>query len=43
MNEEEIFDSIAKKKMINWNLNDFKKDFPRLYSVIIESMKQNKQ
>ena len=41
MKEENIFNEIAKKEMINWNLNDFKKSHPRLFKVIIESMKAN--
>lgn len=35
---EQIFDKIAKKNMLDWNLKDFKESHPTLYKTIIEAM-----
>lgn len=35
---DKIFNEIAKRNMINWNLHEFIKTHPRLYKTIIESM-----
>lgn len=39
MNEaERIFDTIASRRMRNWNMGRFKKDFPTLHAVVLESI-----
>ena len=40
MEAEQILHNTAKKRMINWDLNDFKKTHPALYKTIIESINQ---
>lgn len=37
---EEIFDREARNTMKQWDLDEFKKTFPRLFKTIIASMKE---
>ena len=38
MKAEQILQKTAKKRMIHWDVNDFKKTHPALYKTIIESI-----
>jgi len=38
MTTEEIFNSTASQRMMDWNINKFQRDFPSLYHVILQSM-----
>lgn len=41
MNEmEKILDKIARKRMVQWNLNSFKETHPHLFKTIIEAMNE---
>lgn len=35
---ENLLDKIAKKRMLAWNLEGFKRNYPRLFEAIIEVM-----
>ena len=35
---EKLLDKIAKKRMLAWSLEGFKKNYPRLFGAIIEVM-----
>ena len=35
---EKIFETFAKKNMIQWNQSNFKKHYPKLFKTIIESI-----
>lgn len=37
---EQLLDKIARKNMIRWDLNSFKKTHPHLFKVIIEAMNE---
>lgn len=38
MSKEEILDMWAKDKMVEWDINKFRKEYPSLYAVILQSM-----
>ena len=42
MTPEQILDKNAKRRMVEWDLEGFKRDFPTLFLVFIDSIEQTR-
>jgi hypothetical protein len=40
LTSEQILDKNAKRRMVEWDLERFKRDFPTLFLVIVDSIEQ---